>query len=136
MSLNPISDSAYREIQKSDQRLPVMNSTDAIPNISLSEDPILVTVGSNNQGYKDENDKSNLSNPEKQIQSEIGKVNNMLKQKRIRFEYKYFEDIDRVAIKVIDEETSDTITEIPPEKIIESIQKWWELAGLLYDKKC
>jgi Uncharacterized flagellar protein FlaG len=136
MSLNAISDSAYMEIPKPDQKLPVVSATNDIPNISINDNPLPDTTGSKSKANQEEKEKGPLSNPEKQIQSEISKVNNMLKIKRIRFEYKYFEDIDRVAIKVLDEDTDEILQEIPPEKTIESIQKWWELAGLLYDKKC
>jgi flagellar protein FlaG len=144
MSLKVTSDSAYRDIQVSNQRIPAISTPDQIPNISLTNNSVSETTAASNQSYNSgnsgnngniESDKKSLSNPEKQMQSEISKANSQLKFRGTRCEFKYYDDINRVAIKVLDNETNEVVREIPPEDAIELIQKLWEFAGLMYDEK-
>lgn len=84
-----------------------------------------VTVGN----VKDEEAK------ERQLKSAVTQVNSKLKSTRTRCEYTYDDTVNRIAIKVIDEETGDVIKEIPPEETLKMIEKMWEIAGILMDKK-
>lgn len=70
------------------------------------------------------------------IKSVIDDVNNKIKDTRTRCEYTYHEDIKRVSIKIYDMDTNEVIREIPSEEILEVLQRLWEVAGLLVDKKC
>lgn len=50
-------------------------------------------------------------------------------------EYSYHKETNRVSIKVINDSTKEVIREIPPEKSLDMLQKLWEMAGILVDKK-
>jgi flagellar protein FlaG len=69
------------------------------------------------------------------LKSAISNANNKLKFKRTKCEFTIYEDINRIAIKVIDRDTEEVIREIPPEETMELVQKLWEFAGLIVDEK-
>lgn len=123
MSLKVASDPAY----------PSVDMSEPIPNINLAEEQS-VTITADMQSETDKG-KQQLLNPEKQMQSEIDKANSHLRFRGTRCEFKFYDDINRVAIKILDNETNEVVQEIPPEETMELIQKLWEFAGLLYDKK-
>lgn len=123
MEIKSLSAAAYRDIDKPEKK---------VPNISLQEqaqntlsNPV---VGDNGQANR-QNDKVT------QLKSAIDMANLKPRFTKTRCEFKYYEDINRVAIKVIDRETDEVIREIPPEETIELIQKLWELAGIIVDEK-
>lgn len=72
---------------------------------------------------------------ERQLKAAITKVNSKIKLTRTKCEYSYNDTINRVAIKIVDETTGDVIKEIPPEETLKMIEKMWEIAGILMDKK-
>ncbi len=45
------------------------------------------------------------------------------------------EGTNRVTIKIVDKETKDVLKEYPAEETLEMIEKVWELAGIVVDKK-
>ncbi len=45
------------------------------------------------------------------------------------------EGTNRVTIKIVDKETKDILKEYPAEETLEMIEKVWELAGIVVDKK-
>lgn len=65
----------------------------------------------------------------------MSELNRKLAMQDTRCEYRYDEDTNRVAIKVIDKDTDEVIKEIPPEETLESIKKIWEIAGIIIDEK-
>lgn len=71
---------------------------------------------------------------ERQISKAIEHVKR-LKNMRTHCEFTYHENINRVSIKVINEGTGEVVREIPPEESLELVEKMWELAGILVDKK-
>ena len=79
--------------------------------------------------------KDNSIANESQIRNAIENANKKLKFKRTKCELTYHEDINRVAIKVIDKETEEVIREIPPEETLELVKKLWEMAGIIIDEK-
>ncbi|MFV0341936.1 MAG: flagellar protein FlaG [Anaerocolumna sp.] len=79
--------------------------------------------------------KGDAQSENKRLLSLIDDTNNKLKGIRRRCEYTYNDEVNRISIKVVDSETSKVIKEIPPEEALESIQKIWEVAGLLVDEK-
>jgi len=122
-------------MKQSDQRVPTISITELLPQSKASGNNE-GTVSTNKQNDNtDENGKTALLNPQKQLLSEISKANSQLKFRGTKCEFKYYEDVNRVAIKVLDQETNEVIREIPPEETIKLIQKLWEYAGLLYDEK-
>ena len=69
------------------------------------------------------------------IKKAVGEINNKIKQTHTSCQYSYHEDTNRISIKVIDDETSEVIREIPPEKTLDMIAKMLELEGILVDEK-
>jgi uncharacterized FlaG/YvyC family protein len=67
------------------------------------------------------------------IRSVISKANENIRYTETKFIY--YEDINRIAIKIVDRETDEVIREIPREETIELLQKIMESAGLLFDVK-
>lgn len=79
---------------------------------------------------------SNRKDPTKTtIDSAFSDMNSKIRQSRTRCEYSYDEPTKRISIKVYDEDTDELIREVPPEESLEVLQKVWELAGIIVDKK-
>ena len=70
---------------------------------------------------------------EASINDAVSKANRNMD--KVRCEYSYHKETNRVSIRVIDEETKEVIREIPPEKSLDMLQKMWEMAGILVDEK-
>lgn len=132
MSIKVVSDTTYQDLISSSQKGFPTSTQSSISDIN---NEVLTSSGANKGNLQNDNQGQQLANPQKQLESEINKANNQLHFKSTRCEFKYFDDINRVAIKVIDKNTDEVIREIPPEDTIKLIQKLWEFAGLLYDEK-
>lgn len=50
-------------------------------------------------------------------------------------QYGIHEGTGRVTIKILDKETDDVIKEFPAEETLDLIEKVWEIAGIMVDKK-
>ena len=70
---------------------------------------------------------------EASINDAVSKANRNMD--KVRCEYSYHKETNRVSIRVIDEATKEVIREIPPEKSLDMLQKMWEMAGILVDEK-
>ena len=81
------------------------------------------------------NDKSEKQASEAAVKTAISQANSKLNLGKTKCEFSYHEKTKRVSIKVLDEETSEVIREIPPEKSLEMVEKMWELAGFLIDER-
>lgn len=53
---------------------------------------------------------------------------------RIRSEYTYHKEVNRISIKVVNEDTEEVIREIPPEKSIEILKQLMKIEGLFVDE--
>lgn len=83
-----------------------------------------------NQQYKQE------SSTEQKIKDAISVANKQLAEKRTRCEFSYYKEVNRISIKIFDRETNEVIKEIPAEESLETLEKIWDLAGLLIDERC
>lgn len=70
------------------------------------------------------------------VKTTVDRTNEKLKVMRTRCELSYYEDIKRISIKIINEDTKEVIREIPPEKTLQAVRNMMELAGLLVDERC
>lgn len=119
----------------------IRNNTNMQGNYSTNqtEDVIPVQAVADNTGKDAENQNAvnnNVKDPTKTtIDSAFSDMNAKIKQNRTRCEYSYDEPTKRITIKVFDEETDELIREVPPEKSLEVLQKVWEIAGIIVDKK-
>lgn len=69
------------------------------------------------------------------LKTAVDKANTQLKHTNTRCEFKYYEKTNRVAIKIIDQDTDEIIKEIPPEETLEMVEKMLELTGILVDER-
>ncbi len=69
------------------------------------------------------------------IKDAVDKVNQNIVPSKTRCEFSYHEDTNRISIKVIDQETEETIKEIPAEETLDMLSKIWEFAGVLVDER-
>lgn len=83
-----------------------------------------------NQKYKQD------SSTEQKIKDAISVANKKLAEKRTRCEFSYYKEVNRISIKIFDRETNEVIKEIPAEESLETLEKIWDLAGLLVDERC
>lgn len=132
MSIDGINGAAYQDVSrttilpKNDTKAGQGNNSTPIKIVELPGE----VKSSTNSQEKKENDIT-----DQQIKDAVSKANNKLKIHRTSCEFSYHEETNRVSIKVIDNDTHETIREIPPEETLEMVQKMWELAGLLVDER-
>lgn len=65
----------------------------------------------------------------------IEKANMAISGANRTFEYSIHEATKQIMVKVIDSETNTVIREIPPEKILNLVAKFWEMAGIVVDER-
>lgn len=136
MALEGISGSAYRDVVKPDQKIPNISLGVPTPDMAMHEKVIQIDSSFNNQNDQSkDNEQKDKAAEANLLKSAISNANNKLKFKRTKCEFTIYEDINRIAIKVIDRDTEEVIREIPPEETMELVQKLWEFAGLIVDEK-
>lgn len=72
---------------------------------------------------------------EKDVYNAIENANKAISHSNRKFEYSIHKETKEIMVKVIDSETNEVISEIPPEKILDMVAKMWEMAGLIVDEK-
>lgn len=114
-----------------------------IHSINLSEQTeSIITVGdtmknnlsSENENKNEPKDK-NTDSKINLLKSTVDDVNNKLRFRPTKCEFTYYEDIDQVAVKIVDGDTEEIIREIPTEKAMDLIRSLREFAGLIIDEK-
>lgn len=136
MALEGISGSAYRDVVKPDQKIPNISLQVPTTDTAKAETAMQIDSHFNNQyDQSKENEQKDKAAEANLLKSAISNANNKLKFKRTKCEFTIYEDINRIAIKVIDRDTEEVIREIPPEETMELVQKLWEFAGLIVDEK-
>lgn len=71
----------------------------------------------------------------KEIDDAVEKANRVLFKNNTHLKFKVHEKTKDVMVKVINDETGETVKEFPPEKILDMVAKLWEIAGLFVDEK-
>ena len=103
--------------------------------------PIVTKVLTNDSTAADpmQDDETDGQNPglkdptQKTIDAMMSEANQKLS--RTRCEYSYDEPTKRVSIQVYDKGPDTLIREVLPGKLVEALQKIWELAGIIVDEK-
>lgn len=112
-----------------DQKKAGINPTDQVKGINT--DAIKIPTPSDNNGKSEQKDK----NTDISIKKTVDDANRHLKFRTTKLEFTYYEDINRVAVKIIDGDTQEVIREIPTEKALEMIRSIKEGTGLVIDEK-
>lgn len=68
-----------------------------------------------------------------QIKKAVENLNK--KMKNTSCEFGIHDGTNRVTIKIVDKESKNVIKEFPAEETLDMIEKAWELAGLMVDKR-
>lgn len=75
----------------------------------------------------------NIEKDNKKVQNAVADLNK--KMNNTYCQYGIHEGTGRVTIKILDKDTKDVIREFPAEETLDLIEKVWELAGIMVDKK-
>lgn len=87
--------------------------------------------GTNRNGEKSREQSVEMDN--KKVQNAVADLNK--KMNNTFCQYGIHEGTGRVTIKILDKDTKDVIKEFPAEETLDLIEKVWELAGIMVDKK-
>lgn len=72
---------------------------------------------------------------EEDLQQAVDKVNKQVVAYDRHFEISVHKATKRIMVKVVDSTNNELIREIPPEKFLDMIAKFCEMAGLAVDKR-
>ena len=79
--------------------------------------------------------KSEKGVSEKEIKKAVDKLNNFLEEDNIEVKYEIHPKFKDIMVKIIEKDTGEVITEIPPKKILDMVAKMCEMVGVLFDDK-
>ncbi len=75
----------------------------------------------------------NIEKDNKKVQNAVADLNK--KMNNTYCQYGIHEGTGRVTIKILDKDTDEVIREFPAEETLDLIEKVWQLAGIMVDKK-
>lgn len=94
-----------------------------------------VIFNNNNMEVKSSNNTKDKSNyTEDDIKDAVNKLNKELEKESAHAEYSYYDKLNTITIKIINDATKEVIMELPPEKILDLISKMCELNGVIVDE--
>lgn len=70
-----------------------------------------------------------------ELNSAVDRANRVLFKNDTHLKFEIHEKTKDIMVKVINNETGETLKEFPPEKILDMVAKLWEIAGLFVDEK-
>lgn len=93
-------------------------------------------VGTSYQELQDKSRTGPLTVSEKAVLNAINKVNKTLEGTPQRYEFRLHKSSGILMVKIYNKETNEMIREIPPEKMIELVEKLQQLVvGAIIDEK-
>lgn len=84
-----------------------------------------------NSENKDQKSKLNEENVNEMTEN----LNEFAKEMNYGIEFNYYKDLDRLVLKVVDKETKETIKQMPPEEMLDTLKNLREWIGVFLDKK-
>ncbi|SHL50237.1 flagellar protein FlaG [Anaerocolumna jejuensis DSM 15929] len=132
MAINSITNAAanYSDMKTDIVVSKTLAESKVLPSTSTREGTEFKGIGTTAKDEQQTNDAN-----AKRIKSLVEGANKQAGDGRRVCEYSYHEDIGRISIKVKDAVTNEVIKEIPSEDVIKMIEKLWESAGIMVDKK-
>ena len=109
-------------------------SEGASPNIAsqvMTVNPKDSNNGENSSSGKGQQEKKEPTN--EQVKKAVEDLNKRMKNTSC--EFGIHDGTNRVTIKIVDKESKNVIKEFPAEETLDMIEKAWELAGLMVDKR-
>lgn len=73
--------------------------------------------------------------PKEEVEQATDKLNRLMGLIEKRLQFSIHEKSHRVMVKVIDQETGDVLSEIPPKKVLDMLSSLTDMIGLFMDKK-
>lgn len=89
----------------------------------------------NKQSPAEKNSNENINNMERDLIQAIESANKKLEAKNTELKFSIHEQTKAIMVKIINKDTDEVVKEIPPEKILDMVGKFMEMAGILVDKK-
>jgi len=119
---------------KAPETVSTSTSESASPNIASQ----VVTVnpkdsGNGGDSSQSENQQEKKEPTNEQIKKAVEDLNKRMKNTSC--EFGIHDGTNRVTIKIVDKESKNVIKEFPAEETLDMIEKAWELAGLMVDKR-
>lgn len=106
------------------------------PRATTREADPIIRVSGEYLVLKEKSKSEILSVSEKELVSAIDKANKSVQGKEHEFNYKIHQSTGDVIVQILDKNTHEVIREVPPEKLIDLIEKLQELSvGALIDEK-
>ena len=68
-----------------------------------------------------------------QLRKTLEQMTKKLHNAEVRFGY--HEETHRVTIQILDKDSKEVIREVPAEKMLDTVAKIWEMAGILFDDR-
>lgn len=89
----------------------------------------------NNSENINKKDVSVSNAQKKQVQNSVNKLNKLLQKEDTHVEYKIHKYFGDVIIRIVDNKTREVVREMPPEKILDMIQRMCEMDGVFVNKR-
>ncbi|MGQ7277809.1 flagellar protein FlaG [Brevibacillus thermoruber] len=70
-----------------------------------------------------------------QLEREIDNLNKYLQTSRTHLKFTLHEGLNEYYVQVVDDQTNQVIREVPPKKILDMVEKFHELIGILVDER-
>ncbi len=128
MAIEKVSNTAAYQAGNAQQSAPVVTNNVA-PVAEVQKQAVTQTSESSKDGSNDGKREASNENIKKAVSDLNKKMSNTICQFGIH------EGTNRVTIKILDKETKEVLKEYPAEETLEMIEKVWELAGIVVDKK-
>lgn len=73
--------------------------------------------------------------PREQVEKATEKLNRLMGIIDKRLEFSVHEKSDSVIVKIIDQQSGDVMDEIPPQRVMDILSTFSQMAGLFFDKR-
>ena len=119
------------EIDQTDQQ--TVSNKDLLANSSTTIGPDATVVAADNKEKQDNSSKKKLSKED--VGQMTNALNNFMATLNCDLEFKYYDKLDQLSVKMVDQKTNTVIKEFPPEEIMKAMIKTREWIGVFLDKK-
>lgn len=111
---------------------------------SLTQNTLNEVKSINEATNKEETQSSTEKQQEGKLKKKLSKddvnemtqaLNTFMASLNCDLEFKYYDKIDRMSVRMVDQRTNETIKEFPPEELMKAMIKTKEWIGVFFDKK-
>ncbi|MHB8073710.1 flagellar protein FlaG [Desulfosporosinus fructosivorans] len=73
--------------------------------------------------------------PREQVEKAAEKLNRLMGIIDKRLEFTVHDESDGVIVKIVDQQSGDVMDEIPPQRVMDILSSFSQMAGLFFDKR-